>query len=765
MPTTTKDIEKLKKTIDGSMNDMYGSVYYSDPSITKTLAYMRTKTHRAIDGLMNSNISNVGTTNISSLIMKSKLDDMQTDDDVIQALNSTLENESLINSIMQSYTQNSWIRDMDREIDMILKYMNKLEQALNCRREHVLCSDNFTSTQLHIRSRSAIGNDITANQNIQTMMKRYDLTDILDKVYRKTDKYGECFVYVVPYKKAINRLLKQQGNIIGDIPTIKSESGMEYIHPMNEAFTVEMNGLNGQIDFPNVDFSLPIKENNLSLEMDKSGVIQSVMTSRYRANSILNEAAGLAINESGFEDKKFATSKGSKDDKTSIDKEFTKSKDDFYKLDGLSQDGVRTLNDFNANRNNTNELKIPGAVIKILERDMVKPLYIDDTCLGYFYIECDKKFDIEHTTFSSTIGGIRPGGMYRGKHKDVYFKDAQEDQLLKRLAMAISRKIDASFVNANQDLSKEIYAILKYNSTVNMEGKIARMRVTYIPPEDIVHSFFEQDDETHRGISSLAKGLFPAKLWTCLLISNCLNVLTRSNDKRVYYVKQMVDTNISGVLINTINQIHRGNFGLRQIESMNNVLNILGRFNDLLVPKSPNGDSPIDVETIQGQNVDIKTDLMNMLEEVAVQSTGVPYDYIQAHQSTDFATRLTMTNTRFLQEIYNTQAKVKDIFSKILTKIYNAEFNSMEEIEYVPNVPTYLMCINTSQMLNSASDIAQVVTDMYITDDVPNAELLKPRVMAEIKKKYTSIFFPASDMDEIIAKAQLALSKDKQQEE
>ena len=493
--------------------------------------------------------------------------------------------------------------------------------------------------------------------------------------------------------------------------------------------------------------------------MDKSGVIQSVMTNRYRTNSILNEAAGLSINEAAVD-----KNKASKEDKTSLDGEINKHKDDFYKLDGLSQDGVRTLNDFKPTENK-NELKIPGAVIKILDRDMVKPLYIDDTCIGYFYIECDKKFDIEHSTFSSTIGGIRPGGMYRGKHKDVYFKDAQEAQLLKRLSMAISRKIDASFVNANQDLSKEIYAILKYNSTVNMEGKIAHMRVTYIPPEDIVHSFFEQDDETHRGISSLAKGLFPAKLWTCLLISNCLNILTRSNDKRVYYVKQMVDTNISGVLINTINQIHRGNFGLRQIESMNNVLNILGRFNDLLVPKSPNGDSPIDVETIQGQNVDVKTELMNMLEEVAVQSTGVPYDYIQAHQSTDFATRLTMTNTRFLQEIYNTQARVKSIFSKILTKIYNAEFNSMEEIEYVPNVPTYLMCINTSQMINSANDIAQSVTDMYITDDMRDADILKPRVMAEIKKKYTSIFFPANDMDEIIAKAQLALSKDKQQEE
>ena len=50
--------------------------------------------------------------------------------------------------------------------------------------------------------------DVGTAEDVEAMMKKYDLTDILDKVYRKTDKYGECFVYVVPYKKAINRLLK-----------------------------------------------------------------------------------------------------------------------------------------------------------------------------------------------------------------------------------------------------------------------------------------------------------------------------------------------------------------------------------------------------------------------------------------------------------------------------------------------------------------------------------------------------------------------------
>lgn len=773
MPVSKKEMENLKKSIDSSMNDMYGSVYYSNPSLAKTLSYMRVRSHRAIDGLMNSNISNIGATNISSLIIKADLQDMQSNEEIIQAISTSMENETLINSIMQSYTQNSWIRDMDREVDMICKYMNKLEQALDCRREHVLCSDNFTNTNLHIRSRSAIGNDITSAKNIETMKKKYNLSVLLDKVYRKIDKYGECFVYIVPYKRAISRLLKQQGNAFGDMPTVRTE-GIQYVQQISESFIIESSMDGNEIDIKEV--SMEYHQNqNIVFEMDHSGLIQSTIIDHDRINSILTDGAKLSLNESvlseaiekrhepkAIELDKYGKKAGDaeRDSKKTVEDEFNKKKDDFYKLDNLAQDGVHTLGDFNKRPGNTSKIKIPGAVIKILERDMVKPLYIEDVCIGYFYIECDKRFDIEHTTFSSTIGGIRPGGMYRGKHKDVYFRDSQENQFLKRLALAISRKIDSSFVNANQDLAKEIYAILKYNSTINMDGKIARMRVTFIPPEDMVHCFFEQDDETKRGISAILKGLFPAKLWTCLLISNTLSILTRGNDKRVYYVTQNVDTNIAATMINTINQIHRGNFGIRQIESMNNVLNILGRFNDLLVPKSPSGDSPLQIETIPAQNVDIKTDLMNMLEEVVVQSTGVPFDYTQALHQTDFATRLTMTNTRFLQLIYNLQALTKSIFSKILTKIYNAEFETAEEIEYVPNTPTYLMCINTAQILNGANDIAENIANMYIPDDVEGNDVVKARVVGELKKKYTSLFFPSDDMEELIARAKMEAKKD-----
>lgn len=35
--------------------------------------------------------------------------------------------------------------------------------------------------------------------------------------------------------------------------------------------------------------------------------------------------------------------------------------------------------------------------------------------------------------------------------------------------------------------------------------------------------------------------------------------------------------------MNVINQIQRSNFGIRQIESMSNVLNMIGRFNDIVI--------------------------------------------------------------------------------------------------------------------------------------------------------------------------------------
>jgi len=48
-----------------------------------------------------------------------------------------------------------------------------------------------------------------------------------------------------------------------------------------------------------------------------------------------------------------------------------------------------TINDILIiNKNNKDEITVPGCIIKRLKRENVIPIYIEDICLGYYYIEC-----------------------------------------------------------------------------------------------------------------------------------------------------------------------------------------------------------------------------------------------------------------------------------------------------------------------------------------------------------------------------------------
>ena len=117
------NIDNLRKNVNNGLNTMYSKTYMTDPEVNRTLSYMRTKAHRGIDNLISSTVSNSGMSNISRIYDKMNMTDMQGNKDVIQGINATMENETLMNSLMMSYTQNTWVKDLDREIDMVCKYI------------------------------------------------------------------------------------------------------------------------------------------------------------------------------------------------------------------------------------------------------------------------------------------------------------------------------------------------------------------------------------------------------------------------------------------------------------------------------------------------------------------------------------------------------------------------------------------------------------------------------------------------------------------
>jgi hypothetical protein len=444
-------------------------------------------------------------------------------------------------------------------------------------------------------------------------------------------------------------------------------------------------------------------------------------------------------------------------EKLPVHHNFDHTLDDNLPLPNDSDPSSEGLVDSRKRNKRINEMN--GCIIKKLKRESVTPIVLNDICLGYYYFEFDNNqgiFDERYTTTGmvNTITGLM------NTNRDENFDMLQRrEELLRTIASQLADKIDTEFINDNQDLKKEIYYILKYNDDFNNAAAMhTNIRVSYIPPEDIHHMYFKLDEDTGRGISDLKLSLIPAKLWVAIYITNCLAIMTRGNDKRVYYVRQSVETNISKTLLKTINEIKKSNFGIRQVENINSVLNVTGRFNDYIIPRGSDGQSPIEFEVMQGQQVEIKTELLNLLEESAINPTGVPIEIIQNRQSPDYAMQLTMSNSKFLRFVYGRQSDFENIISPFLTKVYDIEFLCSDRVEVVLPPPLFINVTNTNQLIVNTNDYCENVANIVMSDETNDA--VKAKFIKKLKIYHLGSYIKMDVIENLANQAKQEVTKD-----
>lgn len=775
MPDNSKEIErskipaiikKLADAVSTNMNDLYSKTYFTSPSNKNDLMATKYKINKTIDDIISNNMELVGIPNITSLF--NRLDAVQKDPISNKKIVDMFSDRQLMDGLISTYIQNKYMRDYDNEIDTVLKYCPKLAEALEVRKDNVLSADHFSKDFIDVSDDMNVQDDAVFMKRCTDIKDIYDLSEKVEDWYIKAATYGEVFVYIVPYHKAIARLLANKNNLV------TSQS------PVQES-TISINNTTPIFESIKNEYFSSGKELNIKVEFNMTGMLIDTIKDRYKAineSERLHEQAlqeALAPNTiTSIYSKKSATGGSSikrdhakevsKDNKLEIDKGIiNKDKEDQldysdFEKDKTSNDGLIDSNKEKLDNVDPEKikLKIPGSVIKELERYHIIPLYIDDLCLGYYYLEFK-----ENDQYTMNTQLADPVIALKANTKLYNDTDlAQQDQMLRYISSQLASQMDAKFVNANQDLRKEIYMILKHNdsfNTPNPEG----IRVTFIPPEDIEHITFKRNNKTHRGISDLEKALLPAKLYAGLYITNTIASMTRAQDRRVYYVKQAVDTNISEVLLNVIDQIKKSNFNIRQIENINQVLNILGRFNDFVIPTGPNGDAPVQFEVMQGQSVDPQSDLMEKLEEMAVNSTDVPLELIQARNSIDYAVQLTMTNSKFLRKIYTRQGKFQVYLSRIFTKLYNAEYFESINIKIQLPPPMFLNITNIDQLSNNIVNLAQTITDIEIAEnqDDPNNNLARTILNTKIKRDMLKSFVDFNRMDKLLNETMQEVSK------
>lgn len=730
--------------LDRQVNDLYRTTY----STTNTSEELKSQLSDKLDDAIKKSTQEDGDiqnlSNTSKIIMKlmkpenngasnklNKSFGKGVGDDISVLFN----NAGVQASLMDTYAKTKWITELDNEFDLICKYMPKLQAALDIKRDAVLCSDSYTKEFLNVRPRyenPTSSANAAISSNIEEMIKKYDLSNRAEKWYENTSKYGEQFVYCVPYSSALQELLKRKNNT-GYAATIQHES------------TISSN----KNSKPNVTANAVVNESgeiSIKVKFDTSKVIieavekeQYVRKNRATVNPKfrgLSESFIITESNDKFEDH---LKKNGKSTEVNFDNTIGDTID--WEDDRTAANGLVDPN----GTDSTAKISLNGAVLTDIKHDRIIPIYIDDTIFGCYYIRYSEDQDIDINSIGNITGYNSVTGMFDngpiGAQSSNYDEDEvnNKDMLLRSLAANISDKIDAAFINANADLKKELYLLLKFNDKYNQLSHTPDLDIVFIPADDIHHLKFNDDPITHRGISDLWNSLVSAKQWIMLNTTSVLGWTTRGFDRRIYYVKQSLDTNVAQSLLNVISTIKKGNFGIRQMESVNNILNMVGRFNDFVIPIGPNGDPPIQFDTQSGQQFDFPQDLMANLEESAVNATDVPLEIVNSSTGMDFAVRYTMNNAKLLRNVLKRQAKMEAFLSDIFTKIYKFEYN--EDVELTVNlpIPVFLSMTQGSQLLQSATQYAESITDIEMSgedDEAKNA--FKKLVVRKLIPSYLS---------------------------
>lgn len=724
-------INSIANFIQNNIGSLYKSTYYNDTNNKTGLDSLKSEIDKSIDSILDKNMDTVGISNISKMYVRINQNKSgnKNDKEVMNQIESIFDDKTITdNLLMSTFNENKYLKDFDEEIDMICKYMPQLEDALDAKKDNVLSSDHFSKDFINVINNSNVKIESTFLERIKEIKEKYNLLEVIETMYDNTAKYGEQFVYIVPYSKAITKLLQNKSDVTMNNFSSVSES------VINEAFTEQTSKI--EFDFSSrkvictegtidpIDETL-IKDRQLGkvlVELNTSGILKTAVSNhKSKINNLSHKG------ESIFPQDKALSFEGIDGQESLIKNNTVKEKDNI-------------------------KIEVPGCIIKLIPRENVIPIYIDNICFGYYYIEMDSNRYFAHNRHIDPLFSIN-----NKRTNMLNNEEEQKDNVLMYLSNQLSKYIDSKFVNSNQDLTKEIYIILKGNEMLTNK-KSNQIKVTFIPPEDMIHMYFNKDPKTNRGISDLNNSLPSAKLYTALYMASTIGYLTRGFDKRVYYVKQNIETNIAQTLLNTINQIKKANFGARELGNFKGMLNSTGRYNDYVIPFTTSGDSPITFEIMPGQQIEIKTELMNQLEQMSINATDVPYEYVQSRQTVDYAVRLTMSSGKFLRKCFKRQGLTKRFLSTIMTILYNTEYNENDTLEVNLPPPAFLNIVNTNQMLQNSNDLANyVVTDEASTEN----EQFKAEFNRLLKRYYLSTYIDYNVVDELKRQTKIELEKQK----
>lgn len=661
-------------------------------------------------------------------------------------------------SAMQGFIDEAYKNRLLEQSDLheVASQLIELSEAILITRDAIISADIVEGRMS--RTIEFDNTDDEKNKNnismVENMENKFGLLEkIKNFIVPKTLEYGEYYAYIIPYSVIFNDFVKQRdregygGRIYreGEEPKtlLESVSTDTKKSHKKEGVVTESEIVNKIFDIFKSDEEAVKTESakfgsNEEFEKSAKDDIRNILSNI----TISDTPVPLPILEEGFDSIKeymteYVNENGDNayiESKTRYEKSYHKNT--FEKVISNTNDGITLTNDSSNKRKRKDMFDdVTDCYIKLIEPTRIIPIKIMNQTIGYYYVVAE---DI------SPLSGMISSTLYYAKFDEA----RKEKNIVDTIADQVIRCFDKKFLKENSKFKNLIAEAINY---YNLNER--RIKFQFIPVE-YIQEFKIDEDEDGNGQSMIKKSLFYAKLYLMLLLFKIMSIILYSNDTKVNYIKTSgIDKNLA----NKVQEIARIKQS-RQINMMDlfnytTLINKVGNGNEMYIPTGRSGERPIETEILSGQDIQLNSELLEMLKNAYILATGVPAAIVNYLNEADFAKVIEQNNSKFNARVVNYQLDfnkgITEMYKKIMKWSTNIDPSIIDNFSFILQAPKTVASNTKAEAINTFTQLADFLVSILYPDPNNSVDTTLPDKIRIFKKMLIEDQLPLINMERV----------------
>ena len=664
------------------------------------------------------------------------------------------------------------------DLHQVSHQLIELQEAISITRDAIISPDTVEGRMNRtIQFEGENDDDDDLIPIVEQVEKRFELLEkIKNFIVPYTLEYGTYYVYTIPYSKLFSDIVRNKRSIIngqGGIRTI-GESTTLYESVMCEQPTKKQSKRGHNNEYLNHLFQVYMESTGDDYDAERArkdpsygknfAEIKEQFTTDVehlleRVEICNDPDMALPFIEEGlgsfthFAESYMMEADGKGFDSVSLKNPTNKNEkltpfDVIQKtgsVDGIYNDRGRSMD------SDSNFDHIKDVYIRMIDPMKIIPVEIIDERIGYYLVYAEEASRLNGLVSSQ----LDTRGIYGGFGTGTTFVD--------ELCERIIKSFNKPFLEDNIKFKRLIVqAINYYNLNVN------RVKFQFVPAEYIQEFQIDKDENGH-GQSMVKKSLFYAKMYQMILMFKILSIVLYSNDTRVNYVRQSgLRKDVASKVQEIIRRKQSRQINMYDLYNYSTLINKIGAGTEMYIPTGRSGERPIETEILSGQEIQLNTELLEMLKNSYILGTGVPAAIVNYLNEAEFAKVVEQNNSKFNGRVVNYQLdfnpSITEFYKKILRWSTNIPEEKIDKFKWTlqpPKSTTQSIKVELLQQFQQTSEVLVklFMGDQYDPQNPDNMRIIKEYTLLLAEEQLPMINIP--HLREMFEEARIKATEDK----